>query len=393
MSGRTVSILGATGSVGRATVDLIERAPEGEFEVVALTANSNVEELSRLAIRLRAKFCAVADEVSGPALGEALAGTGIAFGAGAEAILDAARMDADWLMAAIVGAAGLAPTLEAVRRGASVAFANKEALVCAGTLFMGAAKASGATLLPVDSEHNAIFQGFDEAHRSGIRRIILTASGGPFKDASIETMCAATPEQAVAHPTWSMGAKISVDSATMFNKGLEVIEACHLFDLPESEVDILIHPESIVHGLVEYADGGMLAQLGEPDMRTPIGYALAWPSRMETPVKRLDLALLSDLSFQAVDQDRFPGPGIARAAFNAGGCAPAVLNAANEVAVAAFLNRKIGFLDIAQTVSDCLERGEKAGLSGTAPADFDAVYHADREGRRFAAELIEQRLA
>ncbi len=393
MSARTVSILGATGSVGRATLDLIERAPEGQFRIVALTANSSINELAEIARRVGAEFCAVADEGFGEALSEALAGTGIRCGAGPDAILEAAQMDADWLMAAIVGAAGLPPTLEAVRRGACVAFANKEALVCAGTLFMGAARQSGATLLPVDSEHNAIFQSFDEARRAGIRRIILTASGGPFRDASLETMRAATPAQAVAHPTWSMGAKISVDSATMFNKGLEIIEACHLFDLPESEVDVLIHPESIVHGLVEYADGGMLAQLGEPDMRTPIGHALAWPDRMETPVKRLNLAELSDLSFYAVDAQRFPGPSIARAAFNAAGSAPAILNAANEVAVAAFLNGKIGFLDIAETVSDALERGDRAGLSGAAPADFEAVYHADREGRRFAEEAIERRRA
>jgi len=393
VNARTVSILGATGSVGKATLDLIERAPNGTFRVVALTANSRVEDLAQIARRVDAQFCAVADPDAGAALGEALAGSGVRHGAGPEAVLEAAQMQADWLMAAIVGAAGLAPTLEAVRRGAYVAFANKEALVCAGTLFMGAAKASGATLLPVDSEHNAIFQSFDEPHRTGIRRIILTASGGPFRNASVETMAAATPAQAVAHPTWSMGAKISVDSATMFNKGLEIIEACHLFDLPESQVDVLVHPESIVHGLVEYADGGMLAQLGEPDMRTPIGHALAWPDRMETPVKRLDLAQLSDLSFQAVDSRRFPGPGIARAAFNAGGCAPAILNAANEVAVEAFLNGKIGFLDIGQTVSEALECGDRAGLSGAAPADFEAVYHADHEGRRFAADVIARRAA
>ncbi|MCP2670355.1 1-deoxy-D-xylulose-5-phosphate reductoisomerase [Maricaulaceae bacterium EIL42A08] len=392
MSARKVSILGVTGSVGKATLDLIERAPEGQFEVVALTANTSVSELADTAKRVGAHFCAVADEASGEALADALAGTGIAHGAGAEAVLDAARMEADWLMAAIVGAAGLPPTLEAVRRGGCVAFANKEALVCAGTLFMGAARQSGAMLLPVDSEHNAIFQAFDEKRRAGIRRIILTASGGPFRTASLETMRAATPAQAVNHPTWSMGAKISVDSATMFNKGLEVIEACHLFDLPESEVDVLIHPESIVHGLVEYTDGGMLAQLGEPDMRTPIAHALAWPDRMETPVKRLDLAQLSDLTFQAVDAERFQGPSIARAAFNAAGCAPAVMNAANEVAVAAFLNGKIGFLDIAQVVADALEQGDRAGLAGKAPADFEAVYHADREGRRFTADAIARRL-
>lgn len=391
MSARTVSILGATGSVGKATLDLIERAPEGQFDIIALTANTQAEELAQIARRVGAKFCAVADESAAEPLREALAGTNIAHGAGPEAVLDAARMNADWLMAAIVGAAGLAPTLEAVRRGACVAFANKEALVCAGTLFMTAARQSGATLLPVDSEHNAIFQSFDEPRRAGIRRIILTASGGPFRNASLEMMEQATPAQAVAHPTWSMGAKISVDSATMFNKGLEIIEACHLFDLPEGQVDVLVHPESIVHGLVEYADGGMLAQLGEPDMRTPIGHALAWPDRMETPVKRLDLALLSDLSFQAVDSKRFQGPDVARAAFNAGGCAPAVMNAANEIAVDAFLNGKIGFLDIARTVSDALERGDKAGLAGRPPADFEAVYAADREGRRFAAEAIAER--
>lgn len=385
---RTVSILGATGSVGRATLDLIERAPAGAFSVMALSANSNVEELAAAARRVDAKFCAVADPRHGPALAEALAGSSIRHGAGAEAVLEAAELEADWVMAAIVGAAGLPPTLAAVRRGAHVALANKEALVCAGPLFIQAAKQSGATLLPVDSEHNAIFQSFDEAHRAGIRRIILTASGGPFRAASKEVMAAATPAQAVAHPTWTMGAKISIDSATMFNKGLEIIEACHLFDLGEDRVDVLVHPESIVHGLVEYADGGLLAQLGEPDMRTPIGHALAWPGRMETPVKRLDLAQLSDLSFHALDDDRFPGPSIARAAFNAGGCAPAVLNAANEVAVDAFLNGKIGFLDIAGVVSDALDRADAEGLSAQAPSDFDAVYDADKKGRRYASDAV-----
>jgi 1-deoxy-D-xylulose-5-phosphate reductoisomerase len=389
---RTVSILGATGSVGRATLDLIERAPAGVFSVIALTANSNVDELAAAARRVGAKYCAVADPEYGPALAEALAGSSIRHGSGPEAVLEAAEQDADWVMAAIVGAAGLPPTLAAVRRGAFVALANKEALVCAGPLFMQAAQQSGATLLPVDSEHNAIFQSFDEAHRGGIRRIILTASGGPFRAATKEVMAAATPAQAVAHPTWSMGAKISVDSATMFNKGLEIIEACHLFDLAEDRVDVLVHPESIVHGLVEYADGGLLAQLGEPDMRTPIGHALAWPDRMETPVKRLDLAQLSDLSFHALDDDRFPGPSIARAAFNAGGCAPAVLNAANEIAVEAFLNCKIGFLDIAGVVSDALEMAEAEGVSAQAPNDFDAVYDADQQGRRFAAETVRSRL-
>ena len=281
MSTRKVTVLGATGSVGRSTLDLIGAAPQGDFEVVALTANGNVEGLVELARRFQPRFCAVADAQAGAELESALAGAGIVCGAGQQAVLDAAGMEADWVMAAIVGAAGLKPTLEAVRRGVQVAFANKEALVCAGPLFMEAARSSGAALLPVDSEHNAIFQAFDEDRRSAIRRIILTASGGPFRTADLDAMAAAGPAQAVAHPTWSMGAKISVDSATMMNKGLEIIEACHLFDLPDEKIDVLVHPESIVHGLVEYADGGLLAQMGAPDMRTPIAHALAYPERME----------------------------------------------------------------------------------------------------------------
>lgn len=391
MSARTVTLLGATGSVGRSTLDLIGSAPEGEFDVVALTANSNVDSLVQAARRFRPRFCAVADPQAGPALRDALAGEGIECGAGESAVLEAAAMDAGWVMAAIVGAAGLKPTLEAVRRGAQVAFANKEALVCAGPLFMDAARATGAALLPVDSEHNAIFQAFDEARRDGIRRIILTASGGPFRTASLEDMASMTPAQAVAHPTWSMGAKISVDSATMMNKGLEIIEACHLFALPEDRIDVLVHPESIVHGLVEYADGGLLAQMGAPDMRTPIAHALAYPNRMETSVERLDLARLGTLSFYAPDPEKFPALDLARAAFRAGGCAPAVLNAANEVAVAAFLNGKIGFLDIAATVSDALNEAERSGYSQVAPTDFEAVYAADAEGRRLARTAAARR--
>ncbi len=391
MTARTVTLLGATGSVGRSTLDLIGSAPECAFDVVAMTANGNVEGLAEAARRFRPKFCAVADEEAGPALKSALEGTGIACGAGEGAVLDAAAMDAGWVMAAIVGAAGLKPTLEAVRRGAQVAFANKEALVCAGPLFMDAARRSGAALLPVDSEHNAIFQAFDEARRDGIRRIILTASGGPFRTASLEEMASMTPAQAVAHPTWSMGAKISVDSATMMNKGLEIIEACHLFDLPEDRIDVLVHPESIVHGLVEYADGGLLAQMGAPDMRTPIAHALAFPDRMETSVERLDLARLGTLSFFEPDPRNFPALDLARAAFRAGGCAPAVLNAANEIAVDAFLNGKIGFLDIAAVVSDALGEAERSGYSQIAPTDFEAVYAADAEGRRLASVAVAAR--
>lgn len=391
MSARTVTVLGATGSVGRATLDLIERAPEGHFEVIALTANSQAEDLARLAIATGAKFCAVADPEAGQRLETALEGTSIRCAAGPDAICEAARMSADWVMAAIVGAAGLPPTLEAVKRGAAVAFANKEALVCAGDLFMRAAQTAGARLLPVDSEHNAIFQAFDERQRQSVRRIILTASGGPFRKWSLEAMGQASPQQAVAHPTWTMGAKISVDSATMMNKGLEIIEACHLFGLPQSDVDVLVHPESIVHGLVEYADGGMLAQLGMPDMRTPIAHALAWPDRIETPVERLDLAQLSQLTFEAPDPERFPALGLARAAFEAGRGAPAIFNAANEVAVAAFLNGQIGFLDIAACVSDSLDRGEADGVASVAPSDFEAVLDVDRQGRRLAMDAVERR--
>lgn len=388
MSARTITLLGATGSVGRATLDLIARADKGAYDVIALTANSNAVELARLARQFGARFCAVADESAGPVLGDALAGSGIAWGAGPQAVEDAAAMDADWVMAAIVGAAGLQPTLAAVRRGACVAFANKEALVCAGVLMLEQAARSGATLLPVDSEHNAIFQAFNPDQRSHIRRIILTASGGPFHNATLETMRQAGPAQAVAHPTWTMGAKISVDSATMMNKGLEIIEACHLFALPQKQVDVLVHPESIVHGLVEYADGGLLAQLGCPDMRTPIAHALAWPERMETPVDRLDLARLGTLSFFAPDPERFPALGLARNAFISGGTAPAVLNAANEVAVAAFLDGRIGFLDIASAVSEALDKGAHAAGARAAPATIEAVIDADAHGRRLAEAAV-----
>jgi len=391
MSARKVTVLGATGSVGRATLDLIARAPEGTYEVVALTANSNAVELAALAQQFDAKFVAVADMSAGAALEQALSGTSIACAAGADAIVEAARQPADWIMAAIVGAAGLPPTLEAVRQGTAVAFANKEALVCAGDWFMGVAKSAGARLLPVDSEHNAVFQAFEDSQRSHIRQIILTASGGPFRTASLEQMRQASPAQAVAHPTWSMGAKISVDSATMMNKGLEIIEACHLFGLPHSDVEVLVHPESIVHGLVEYADGGLLAQLGMPDMRTPIAHALAWPHRMDTPVERLDLARLSQLTFETPDPERFPALALARSAFEAGKGAPAIFNAANEVAVAAFLEGRIGFLDITACVAEALDEGGATGIAAVEPSDFDAVLAVDSEGRRLALAAVQNR--
>jgi 1-deoxy-D-xylulose-5-phosphate reductoisomerase len=358
---------------------------------VALTAKSNVTDLADQARRTHAKFVAIADETCLADLKSALADTNIACGGGARAVLDAAAMDSDWTMAAIVGAAGLAPTLQAVKQGHCVAFANKEALVCAGQLFMDEARRAGTRLLPVDSEHNAIYQVFNESQREGIRRIILTATGGPFLSSSLEDMAQAGPEQAVAHPTWSMGSKISIDSATMMNKGLEIIEACHLFNMHERDVDVLVHPDAIVHGLVEYIDGGVLAQMGSPDMRTPIGHALGWPTRIETPVKRLDLVSIGQLNFFAHDPVRFPAINLAREAIRIGGLIPAILNAANEVAVEAFLNNHIGFLDIVRVVNEAVEEGNRLELKGNGARDFEAVFEADAVGRRLANTALKMR--
>ena len=379
---RRVSVLGSTGSVGRSTLDLIGRHPE-RFAVAALAAGANAELLAAQAIQMRAEFVALADQRAWPALKAALAGSGIEAGAGREAVDEAARRDADWTMAAIVGAAGLASTLTAVRSGRIVALANKEALVCAGGLFAAEARAAGATILPVDSEHNAIFQVFDAARRDSVEKIILTASGGPFRTLSLEAMAAKTPEEAIAHPNWSMGPKISIDSATMMNKGLELIEAHHLFALPEDRIDILVHPQSVVHSLVAYVDGSVLAQLGSPDMRTPIAYALAWPDRMPAPTPRLDLAALAQLSFEAPDPVRFPALRLARDALRAGGSAPVVLNAANEEAVAAFVDRRIRFTEIAATVEAVLDR-----LPVVDVTDLAAVGDADRLARETAARII-----
>jgi 1-deoxy-D-xylulose-5-phosphate reductoisomerase len=351
---RCVTVLGSTGSVGCNTVDLIRRNP-GAFEVEALTAYSNVKLLAEQARQLRARCAVVGDAGKYFELKEALSGTGIEAAAGVSAVAEAGNRPAEWVMAAIVGAAGLEATLAAVRRGAVVALANKETLVCAGSLILTEIARNGATLLPVDSEHSAIYQVFDFEHRDAVEKIILTASGGPFRTASRAAMATVTPAQAVAHPNWDMGAKISVDSATMMNKGLELIEAHHLFGLPESQIDIVVHPQSVIHSLVAYADGSVLAQLGSPDMRTPIAYALAWPKRIPTPAKRLDLAAIASLTFEAPDPVRFPALRLAREALKAGGTAPAVLNAANEVAVRAFLDGRIGFLGIAETVERTLE--------------------------------------
>jgi len=381
---RGVTILGSTGSIGRNTVELVEARPD-LYRVEALVAHSRVEILAEQARRLTPRLAVVADESALPALREALAGTGIETAAGAAAVVAAAELPAEWVMASIVGAAGLAPTLAAIRRGATVGLANKEVLVCAGQLMMAEVKAHGATLLPVDSEHSAIFQVFDFDQVEKVEKIILTASGGPFRGKGRDFMADVTPEQAVAHPNWSMGAKISVDSASMFNKGLELIEAHHLFGIPEERIDIVVHPQSVIHSLVSYVDGSVLAQLGSPDMRTPIAYALGWPRRIEAPVPRLDLAQIATLTFERPDPDVFPALRLTREALRAGGSVPAVMNAANEVAVAAFLARRIGFLDIARVVERTME-----GVNHCPLASIEDVLAQDQVARRYASALIDQ---
>jgi 1-deoxy-D-xylulose-5-phosphate reductoisomerase len=372
---KRVAILGATGSIGSSTLDLVEAAPE-RFEVTAVTAASNVAELAVIARRTRASLAVIADESRLGALREALAGTNIQAAAGEGALAEAA-LSADLVVAAIVGTAGLAPVMAAVRAGRTVGLANKEALVSAGALMIEEARRSGATLLPIDSEHNAIFQCLAGQNCERIARLILTASGGPFRTWSAADMARATPAQAVAHPNWSMGAKISVDSATMMNKGLELIEAHHLFGLAEERIDIVVHPQSVIHSLVEYADGSMLAQLGSPDMRVPIGHVLAWPERMETQARRLDLLEIARLDFEAPDDRRFPALRLAREALRRGGAAPLTLNASNEVAVEAFLGGAIQFGDIAATVEEQLGR-----LNEPLPGSIDEVLALDAEVRR-----------
>jgi len=381
-SPRRVTILGSTGSVGCNTVDLIERN-RALYVIEALTANNNVELLAEQARRLKPRKAVVAEQRHYAELKAALSGSGVEAAAGPEAVIEAAMMPADWVMAAIVGAAGLRPTLAAVRRGAVVALANKECLVSAGQLMMREVAAAGATLLPVDSEHSAIFQLFDFDRPESIEKIILTASGGPFRAHSLAEMEGVTPAQAVKHPNWSMGAKISVDSATMMNKGLELIEAHHLFALPETQIDILVHPQSIVHSLVAYVDGSVLAHLGTPDMRTPIAYALGWPRRIDAPSARLDLAQIGTLTFEAPDFERFPALRLAREALQSGGCAPTVLNAANEIAVQAFLDGRIGFTDIARKVEQVMEKSN-FGLAD----NLDSVAAADGAARELTLGLI-----
>jgi 1-deoxy-D-xylulose-5-phosphate reductoisomerase len=382
---RRVSILGSTGSIGQSTVDLLQRNRDA-FAVEALTANRNPTRLAEQARALGAKFAAIGDPAHYPALKQALAGSGIETGCGPLSLIEAAERPAEWVMAGIVGAAGLAPTLAAIRRGVIVALANKEVLVCAGSLFMQEVARSGATLLPVDSEHNAIWQCFDFERVQGIEKITLTCSGGPFREHGIDEMRRATPQQAVAHPNWNMGAKISVDSATLMNKGLEVIEAHHLFRMPSEQIDIVVHPQSIIHSMVNYRDGSVLAHLGSPDMRTPIAYALAWPGRIATPTKRLDLAEIGRLTFEPPDEQRFPALRVARAALACGGGSPTVLNAANEVAVHAFLGGRLRFPGIAAVIEQTLER-----LPAGPVHSFEALAQADRQARSVAGDLVSAR--
>ena len=382
---KSVTILGSTGSVGCQTIDLIQREPE-KYNIVALTANKNLEELSKQAITLRPEFVAIADSKRYSELKSSLSGTGIKVGAGENAIAEAADAQADWVMAAIVGAAGLKPTLQAVRRGATVALANKECLVCAGELLMAEMKRCQSTLLPVDSEHNAIYQVFDFERSEAVEKLILTASGGPFRSFDIKDMLNVTRSQAIAHPNWDMGPKISVDSATMMNKGLEVIEAHHIFSIPENRIDVVIHPQSVIHSMVAYVDGSVLAQLGTPDMRTPIAYTLAWPSRIETPSERLELGSIRRLDFETPNTKRFPALQLARDALKAGGAASTILNAANEIAVDAFLSERIGFLDIAAVVEETMNGIKYARLNS-----LEDVFHINNEARRAATDLIGSR--
>jgi len=382
MNARSISILGATGSIGTSTLDLIEREPE-RYEVIALTANRDVTGLADTARRTGAKFAAIGEAALAGDLRDALAGSGIASAGGAEAVADAAAMESDWTMAAIVGIAGLKPTMAALRRGRAVALANKESLVSAGSVMLDAVKDSGARMLPVDSEHNAIYQCFDHEDPRRVAKVVLTASGGPFRTLTRTEMARMTPAEAVKHPNWSMGAKISVDSATLMNKGLELIEAHHLFPIGADRFEILVHPQSVVHSMVEYVDGSVLAQLGTPDMRTPIAHTLAWPERMQTPCARLDLAAIGRLDFEAPDPERFPALDLARAALKAGGARPAILNAANEAAVAAFLAGRIGFLDIVFIVGKVLDRYDPP-----APISLEDVIEIDAHARDIAHQAM-----
>ncbi|MFN3348511.1 1-deoxy-D-xylulose-5-phosphate reductoisomerase [Pseudorhodoplanes sp.] len=382
---RSVSVLGATGSIGASTFDLLMRQRD-RYRVEALAAQRNAEALAKAAISLGARFAAVADPASYAALKDALGGSQITPAAGADAVIEAASRPADMVVASISGAAGLAPTMAAIERGATVAVANKECLVCAGGLFMRRAAARSATILPVDSEHNALFQAMAAGRREDVRRLILTASGGPFRTWNADAVRNATPEQALKHPNWSMGAKVTIDSATLMNKGLELIEAHHLFQMPARDIDVFVHPQSIVHGIVEFKDGSFIAQLGAPDMRIPISHCLAWPDRMEAPARPLRLEEMASLTFEAPDLARFPALGLARSALEEGGAAPTVLNAANEIAVAEFLDGRLGFAAIPALVDATLEAAARQGLVGE-PESVEEALAVDREARTLASTL------
>ena len=383
---RSVTILGATGSVGSSTVDLIKRNP-ARYQVEAVTARRNAAALAKIARQVHARVAVVGDPSVYAELKSALSGSGIEAAAGAEALVEAALRPADWVMGAISGAVGLKPTLAAIERGATVALANKECLVCAGGLFMRAAAKAGARVLPVDSEHNAIFQSLGAGRRADVKRIILTASGGPFRTWTRAQIDAATPEQALRHPNWSMGPKITVDSASLMNKGLELIEAHHLFAMPSEEIDVLVHPQSVVHGLVEFCDGSVIAQLGPPDMRVPIAHCLAWPERIDGPAPRLDLAAHGQLTFEAPDFDRFPALRLAREVMATGGAAPTVLNAADEIAVGEFIAGRIGFSAIPALVEATLEKAAARGLLAE-PDSVEAAIAVDHSARSLARDLL-----
>ena len=384
---RSVTLLGATGSIGASTIDLIKRA-NGRYRVEAVSAKSKAAPLAALARELDARFAAIGDPAAYRELKDALAGSGIEAAAGESALIEAAARPAQWVIGAITGAAGLKPTLAAAERGAIVALANKECLVCAGGLFMRRAAECGATVLPVDSEHNALFQAMSAGRRQDVRRVILTASGGPFRTKSAAEISAATPEAALKHPNWSMGPKVTIDSATLMNKGLEVIEAHHLFALRPDEIDVLVHQQSIIHGLVEFRDGSLIAQLGSPDMRIPIAHCLAWPEeRLAGPAPRLDLARAATLTFEEPDLERFPALRLARSALTEGGGAPTVLNAANEVAVEEFLARRLGFAGIAALVEATLTAAIAADLTRE-PASVDEALDIDHNSRLLAHQLL-----
>jgi 1-deoxy-D-xylulose-5-phosphate reductoisomerase len=391
---RTVTVLGSTGSVGVSTLDLLDHAQvqgSAEVEIVALVAGRNIELLSKQALKWRPKLVVIQDEALLPELRERLKGSGVGCAAGPAAICEAAAMGAEWVMSAIVGAAGLAPTLAAARTGAIIGLANKESLICAGPALLETARKAGGVVIPVDSEHSAIFQVLQPDCLDRVAKLILTASGGPFRTWPREAMAGATREQAVNHPNWSMGAKISIDSATMMNKGLEMIEAAYLFSTSADRIDVLIHPQSVIHSMVEYQDGSTLAQLGPPDMRTPIACAFSWPDRLPWPAPALDLAAIGALTFEAPDLERFPAIALARSALNTGGMAPAAMNAANERAVAAFLDRRIGFLDIVAVVTETLTQMDAAGeLDAGANADgaLEIAMTTDGIARRVANDVL-----